>query len=224
MFEKINKNKLIGKLQKSFPSSLSEEVGSLCNKLTESDAKKIYYAKSYMWLGEKLCDYNDGRSWTLSNGEKVYIPYRVYFTSKFSQFYTYSSLTEIEKIIYHCIFSRSSDGFAREGHLRALLRIGADRYEWVKPYIISPAGEYVIEMVDVLYKEISREKISEYKAFCKLNFENIRYLHANMITYWAEFCRNDCYYYRDYIGKRLFSEFFGMRKSGQKQIEINEKR
>ncbi len=220
MFEKINKNKLIVKLQKGFPSSLSGEVDSLCNKLCARDAKKIYYAKSYMWLGEQLCDYKDGRAWDLSNGEKVYIPYRVYFTSELSMFHTYSNLTETEKIIYHCIFSRSSDGFTREGHLRALLRIGADRYEWVKPYIISPAGEYVVEMIDVLYKEISREKIPEYRAFCKLNFENTRYLHANMIAYWAEFYRNDCYYYRDYIGKSLFSEFFGMRKSGQKVIDI----
>ena len=76
-------------------------------------------------------------------------------------------------------------------------------------------------MVDVLYKEINREKIPEYRAFCKLNFENIRYLHANMITYWAEFRRNEYYRYKDYIGKNLFAEVFGMRKSGQKSIEIN---
>ena len=97
--------------------------------------------------------------------------------------------------------------------------MGADKYEWVKPYIISSAGEYVVEILDTLYNNISEEEIPEHRAFCKLNFENTRYLHARMISYWAEFYRLDCYYYKDYIGKRLFSEVFGMRKSGQKVID-----
>ena len=75
----------------------------------------------------------------------------------------------------------------------------------------------------MLYKEIDREKISEYRGICKLNFENIRILHARMITCWAEFYRLECCYYKDYVGKKLFSEVFGMRKSGQKIIKINDK-
>jgi hypothetical protein len=132
---------------------------------------------------------------------------------------SYSYLSETEKIIFSCIFSRSCDGFTREGHLRALLRMGADKHEWVKPYIILPAGEYVIEITDMLYKEIDREKIPEYREICKLNFENIRILHARMIAFWAEFYRFECYYYKNYVGKKLFSEIFGMRRSGQKVIE-----
>lgn len=224
MFERmkiINNIKLITKLQKGFPSSLSKEVELLCKKLRAINPEKIYYAKSYMWLGEKVADPKNGCAWVLSCGEEIRIPYRIYFEGTFRLYESYSYLSKTEKIIYHCIFSRSDDGFTREGHLRALLRMGADEYEWVKPYIISPAGEYVVEMVDVLYKEINREKIPEYRAFCKLNFENIRYLHANMITYWAEFRRNEYYRYKDYIGKNLFAEVFGMRKSGQKSIEIN---
>ena len=97
--------------------------------------------------------------------------------------------------------------------------MGADKHEWVKPYIILAAGEYVIEITDMLYKEIDREKNPEYREICKLNFENIRILHAKMITYWAEFYRFECYYYKNYVGKKLFSEIFGMRRSGQKVIE-----
>ena len=44
-----------------------------------------------------------------------------------------------------------------------------------------------------------------------------------MIAYWSGFYRFECYYYKDYAGKKLFSEVFGMRKSGQKIIEINDK-
>ena len=217
MFGMLKKEKFINKLVKAFPASLSEDVKSLGKKLWENSPEKFFY-QSHIWKAEKDGEYSKTCVWTLANGEKIYIPYRVYFSSRMYPF-TYKCLSETEKIIFHCIFSRSSDGFAREGHLKALLRVGADKYEWVKPYVISAAGEYVIEITDMLYKEIDREIISEYREICKLNFENIRVLHARMITYWAEFYRFECYYYKDYVGKKLFSEVFGMRRSGQKVIE-----
>lgn len=213
----FEKEKFIKKIEKGFPSSLSEEVRSLCKKLLAHDPDDICF-QSDIWRPEKDGEYGKTSVWTLSSGEKIYIPARVHFSSKM-HLLSYSYLSETEKIIFHCIFSRSCDGFTREGHLRALLRMGADKHEWVKPYIILPAGEYVIEITDMLYKEINREKIPEYREICKLNFENIRILHARMITFWAEFYRFECYYYKNYVGKKLFSEIFGMRRSGQKVIE-----
>jgi hypothetical protein len=221
MFGMLIKEKFINKLVKTFPGSLSEDVKSLGKKLLESNPENIFY-QSRFWRPEKDGEYDKTCIWTLNNGEKIYIPFRVHFCSMI-YLSSYDWLSEVEKIIFHCIFSRSGDGFAREGHLRALLRMGADKYEWVKPYIISAAGEYVVEIVDMLYKEIDRDKISEYREICKLNFEITRVLHARMIAYWSGFYRFECYYYKDYVGKKLFSEIFGMRKSGQKIIEINDK-
>ena len=216
MFGMLRKEKFMNKLVKAFPASLSENVSSLCKKLLVCNPKDVYY-QSHIWQPEKDGEYGETCVWTLASGEKIYIPYRVYSNSRMYLF-EYRHLSETEKIIFHCIFSRSSDGFTREGHLRALLRMGADQHEWVKPYIISASGEYVVEIVDMLYKEIDRDKISEYMEICKLNFENIRILHARMIAYWSEFYRFECYYYKDYVGKKLFSEIFGIRKSGQKII------
>lgn len=215
----FEKEKLIKKLSRGFPSYLSGEVRSICEKLLQGKSGEVRYQGS-VWKPERDGEYDKTCVWELSSGEKIYLPSRVYLSSRMYPF-SYSHLSEMEKIIFHCIFSRSNDGFARESHLRALLRMGADKYEWVKPYIISASGEYVVEIIDMLYKEIDREKISEYREICKLNFENIRVLHARMIAYWAEFYRNECYYYRDYIGKKLFAEVFGIRKSGQKIVEIN---
>lgn len=215
----FEKEKFIKKIGKGFPSFLSEEVRSLCKKLSACDPKDVCY-QSHIWKPEKDGEYGKACIWTLQSGEKVYVPYRIYSSSRMFPF-TYSHLSETEKIIFHCIFSRSDDGFTREGHLKALLRMGADKHEWVKPYIISASGEYVVEIVDMLYKEINREKTPEYREICKLNFENIRFLHARMISYWAEFYRFECYYYKNYVGKKLFADVFGMRRSGQKVIETN---
>ena len=217
MFDMLKKEKFISKLVKAFPNSLSKDVESFGKNLLESNAKNIFY-RSRFWMPEKEGEYDKTCVWTLNNGEKIYVPFRVHFSGMLYP-RSYDWLSETEKIIFHCIFSRSSDGFARESHLRALLRMGADKHEWVKPYIILAAGEYVFEITDMLYKEIDREKISEYRRICKLNFENIRVLHARMIEYWSAFYRNECYYYKDYVGKKLFSEVFGMRKSGQKVID-----
>ena len=213
----FEKEKFIKKIEKGFPSFLSKDVRSLSEKLSVHNSYDVCF-QSHIWKPEKDGEYGKTCVWTLASGEKIYIPYRVYSGGVMYPL-SYSYLSETEKIIFHCIFSRSGDGFTREGHLRNLLRMGADKHEWVKPYIISAAGEYVIEITDMLYKEIDRERISEYRDICKLNFENIRILHARMIAFWAEFYRFECYYYKDYVGKRLFSELFGMRRSGQKVID-----
>lgn len=201
IFDAFRKNRILGKIAVAFPKELKCDL--------EKVVSALLYSIKEIEGGE--------RKWIISDGETVAIPYRI-DVSHF-RYIAYTDLNERQMAILHCIYTRSLDGFVREGHLKELLRMGADKYEWVKPYIISSAGEYVVEILDTLYNNISEDKIPEYRAFCKLNFENIRLLHARMISYWAEFYRLDCYYYKDYIGKRLFSEVFGMRKSGQKIIE-----
>ena len=198
----FRKKKIQRDLASGFPSELS------------SDVEKVVLA-----LRQNISGIDEsGLIWKLSSGESVSIPYRINISQ--DMFASYRSFSKTQEIIMHCIYSRSLDGFVREGHLKWLLNTGADCYEWVKPYVVSLSGDYVMEIVEALYEKLDTEKMPEYRTFCKLNFENTRLLHAKMISYWNEFYRNRCYLYKDYIGKKLFSEIFGMRKSGQKQIEI----
>ena len=205
IFDAFRKNRILGKIAVAFPKELKDDL--------EKVVSALLYSIKEIEGGE--------RKWIMSDGETVTIPYRI-DVSHF-RYIAYTDLNERQMAILHCIYTRSLDGFVREGHLKELLRMGADKYEWAKPYVVSLTGEYVKQILDTMYEKLEREKIPEYRAFCKLNFENTRYLHARMMSYWAEFYRNECYYYKDYIGKKLFSEFFGVRKSGQKQIEINER-
>ena len=201
IFDAFRKNIILSKIAVAFPKELKEDV------------KKVVSVLFYSIKEVK----EDETKWLMSGGAQVTIPRRIDISH--FRYIAYHNLSERQMAILHCIYSRSFDGFVREGHIKELLKSGADKYEWVRPYIISSAGEYVVEILDTLCNGIAEEKIPKYKAFCKLNFENIRLLHARMISYWAEFYRKDCYYYKDYIGKRLFSEIFGMRKSGQKVID-----
>lgn len=221
MLRIFKKKKLKNALCKAFPADLRQEVEMLSKRLMFASIEEISYEESFHWRRKKIGEYEVGRSWTLTGGEKIYIPYRVYFSEALMPPSSIVPLSEIEEIIFHCIFSRSADGYARQRHIEALIEMGADKYEWVKPYIIAPCGEYVVEILEMVYEKFDREKIPEYRAFCKLNFEIITYFHARMISYWSEFYRYDCYEYKNYIGKKLFSEIFGFRKSGQKYIEIN---
>lgn len=151
-------------------------------------------------------------NFVLFNGQAISFPYRIYYMDKYE---TVSlQLSSCQRMIYHAIFTRSCDGFVREKHLKAIL--SEDFPTWVIPYIIKLTDEYVVEILDVTYKMLKKEKLEELQAFCVLNIQSFLKSHDRMISYWNEYYRNICPFYRNYIGKKLYSECLGYTKSMEK--------
>lgn len=151
-------------------------------------------------------------TYTLLDGQTVTFPYRIYYLD---EDISLSALTREQRIIYHCFFSRSCDGFVREKHIRALLR--EDYPDWVLPYLVKVADEYVVEILSVLYDELKDKNNEKIKLFCRQNMQSLLYGHARMISYWNEFYRDQCYSYKDYIGKKLFEQCFGYTRGMEKE-------
>ncbi len=191
-------------IAKAFPKEFAADVKAVCDALTvKSEA-----------LGGAL--FSDERTeWLLLSGEKIKMPYRIYVSDKFA---ASSNLTERQKIIYHCIFSRSCDGYVRQKHIEALL--GQDTPEWAMPYVIKICDEYVKEILETVYLKLCGTNCEKYKALCAINFDYFKLGHCRMISYWNEYYRNGCYRYKEYIGKKLYDECFGYNKTGQKSIKF----
>ena len=198
------KNRFFSQLVKAFPKEYATDVEAVCHALTMTS--KAYDGALYS---------NEVTDWQLTTGERITMPYRVYVSDRLAFQYR---LTQRQTLIYHCIFSRSYDGYVREKHIQALLDL--DTPEWAMPFVIKICDEYVKEILETVYQKLQGKNCEAYKSLCRLNFDYIQRGHTRMISYWNEFYRWDCYRYSDYIGKKLYSECFGYRKTGQKNIHF----
>lgn len=192
------------RLSKAFPKEFALDVEVVC---------KAMSTKSNAYSGALFCDENT--EWNLPSGEKIKIPYRIYVGDGLI---FGDRMTERQKLIYHCIFSRSYNGYVRQKHIEALL--ASDLPDWAKPYVIKICDEYVKEILDVVYQKLQGRNNERYKAICTLNFDYFKLGHSRMISYWNEFYRYDYYRYDEYIGKKLYGECFGYNKTGQKSIKF----
>ena len=198
------RNRLYSQLAKAFPKEYAADVETVCQALTVTS--KAYGGALYS---------NEVTDWQLTSNERISIPYRIYVSDKVL---FQNRLTERQILIYHCIFSRSCDGYVRQKHIEALL--DQDTPEWAIPFVIKLCDEYVKEILETVYQRLQGTNCDTYKTLCHLNFDYIKRAHTRMISYWNEFYRWDCYRYNDYIGKKLYSECFGYRKTGQKTIQF----
>lgn len=157
----------------------------------------------------------DKSSWLLLDSQVISFPYRIYYIDdiiSFDKIFTPKQMT-----IYHCIFSRSCDGYIREKHIKALLN--CDLPVWAIPYILKISDEYVMEILDIIYLFLKDIDTNVYKKVCQNNLQMLLYGHDRMISYWNEFYRTQCYRYHQYVGYKLFKECFGYTRSMEKLRE-----
>lgn len=189
-------------IARGFPNALEKDVGLVWESITSHCPRA---ATDVIFPA----DFAKATAWQLFDGERVNIPYRVYYTDTAATPPAHFSLQQ--QTIYHCILSRSCDGYVREQHIKALLE--ADLPHWALPYVIKVCDEYVVEILETVYAHLSTIDTSAYQALCRLNLSQFLYSHARMVSYWNEYYRWDCYRYRNYVGKALFERCFGYTRS-----------
>jgi hypothetical protein len=121
-----------------------------------------------------------------------------------------SKLNFTERMILHCIYSRSCNGFVREKHIKALL--SEDFPDWTIPYIVKICDEYVIEILYIVYENLKDRDTDKIKRFCADNWNEFCKSYSRMISYWNVYYRNECRKYENYIGRKLFVECFGAKQ------------
>ncbi|WP_226665188.1 hypothetical protein [Metabacillus litoralis] len=139
----------------------------------------------------------------------IKFPYRIYYIDNSDEFI--DSLNDQEKMIVHCIYSRSCDGFVRQKHMNSLLLM--DYEDWVIAYIVKICDEYVLEIVEMTYEILKEQNTERIKKFCHQNHLSFCKSYNRMISYWNEYYRYKNNNFQQYIGRKLFKDCFGYSKS-----------
>lgn len=147
-----------------------------------------------------------------SNNNIIKIPYRMYFMD--IDVTEIDHLTDIQKIILYCIYTRSCNGYIRERYLNELLKL--DFAYWVIPFIVKLCDEYVVEILEVIYNQLKDRDNNDIKTFCLENKSTINRSYSRMVSYWNEFYRNREFNFHKYIGRKLFRECLGYNRSFEK--------
>lgn len=177
------------------------------------------FLSDVQYVGEfiLLASYNNRRIpetgeqsiWILPNDETISFPYRIYYKDNLSE--KANNLTPTQQIIYHCIFSRSCDGFVREKHIKTLLN--SETPIWALPYVIKACDEYVIEILETVYSNLKDSDTFAYKLICRKNQQVFLRSYNRMVSYWNEYYRNQYYNFYGYVGLKLFRDCFGYNRS-----------
>ena len=129
------------------------------------------------------------------DGESLKIPIRVYFPES-GQSYS-ASLTKKQRTILTCIYTRHYDGYVRENYLREI--IGAEE-QWVVPFVLEPLGEYVIEIIQFIFRNTDQLKREHYSNFIKSNPEYCTTTSHRILSYWSCYFRQTSLFFSDHPG------------------------
>lgn len=180
-----------------FPNYLRDDV----TKTSELLPKKTFNNVN-IGMSEDLMQY-------FQDNNVISFPYRIYYIDCSDE--VIDSLSERQKMILHCIYSRSCDGHVRQKHIYSLLQM--DYEDWAIPYIVKICDEYVIEILEMTYDILKEQDTERIKKFCIENSEEFCKSYNRMISYWNEYYRSEHMNFQQYIGRKLFRDCFGYSKS-----------
>jgi hypothetical protein len=124
-----------------------------------------------------------GSSFSVRVGdESVTIPYRVHFDPPLIPVALFDFR---QRELVDCLLTRHSDGFVRQRHLVRILGL---RHNWIPPFVIQLAGEYVVEILRVINQSLPLLDSSAYQEFINRNPSFLDLTEQRITSYW------DCYY------------------------------
>jgi hypothetical protein len=109
-------------------------------------------------------------------------------------------LTESQRLIAHCLFTRHHDGHVRERMLRLVLPHNA---MWTVPFVVELLGEYVIEIHRVLEAGIPPAREPSYASFLNDNSTFWHRTRQRVISYWNCYYRHEFPDRKDYPASRV---------------------
>ncbi len=170
------------RLLRAFPSSIQSVARSAISYLPEDK-----YFQRIGWYNVAVA------------GEQISIPRRIYHNP--SQIAWWRIWGE-KKEVLGSLLTRHADGFTRQRYLQRIIRL--DR-AWIPPFVILLAGEYVVEILDVIWEHRAFLNRVAYAEFLNANGNLVQKTEQRIQSYW------DCYYKsiprKEYVGFRLLKLF-----------------
>mgnify|MGYP005606914777 FL=1 len=189
--------------QEGFPSCLRDDVTKVVGMIHQ----KTYHNVT-IGVSEDTIQY-------FQDNKVIRFPYRTYYIDISDE--VKENLSQRQKMILHCIYSRSCDGFVRQKHIYSLLQMNYE--DWAIPYIVKICDEYVVEILEMTYDILKEQDTERIKRFCLENIVPFCKSYNRMISYWNEFYRYKYTNFQKYIGRKLFRDCFGYSKSMERRAK-----
>lgn len=132
--------------------------------------------------------------------EKVTIPERIYYEEPEES--KIKKLTEFQRNILNCYFTRNHNGYIRQSRLRDILRGRVEK--WMIPYILRLVGEYVEGILKDIYVNIDLIDINDLKDFINNNKDFVKLTECRIFSYWNEYHRHIDK--NDYVGFKIIEK------------------
>ncbi|MFC5830602.1 hypothetical protein [Nonomuraea insulae] len=122
-------------------------------------------------------------------GQRLRIPYRIYEEPPPPEML--DDFGEVARVVLDCLLTRHHSGYVRQQHAERVISIDVD---WVVPFIVTLVGEYVIEIVDVVWAGLAELDTSgtwqqqRYGRFAAENPNFMTLMRQRAVSYW------NCYY------------------------------
>lgn len=131
------------------------------------------------------------------HGESLRIPERIYAAPT-----RVDHLPTRSAYMVDCLLSRSTDGRVRQ---QAAEKVLEEAFDFTPAYIVPLIGEYVVEIVELVYMSLSRCPIDsaaarEYGQFIKANEDLLRLIRQRSRSYWDAYYRERYPSYESYPG------------------------
>lgn len=185
------------RLLKGFPAAIKHEVEEVVNILPLNH--RVFLAGSQAHDID-ISLQSPTQSVTL-NGEQLEIPFRIYFNEPPRG--KESSLSDLQRTILNCVYSRHHDGFVRQKRLEQLIE---STEPFVIPYTFQLLGEYIIEILVVLDRHVNNKTLNDYARFICDNKRYSQQIESRMISYWNEYYRHKFPDLKSYIGMNIFDK------------------
>ena len=185
------------RLKKFFPDFLLEDLEKVIEIMPLTD--EIYIDSFGKPFKVENGMYGEQTEIKLATGEIISFIYRIYFHEPSEELE--DKLTETQKQILNCIYTRHHNGYIREKRLKKLF--GFD-HDWILPYKLQLLGEYVIEILFEIDKHLTIGNIQRYKQLTLNNRKYWEQTKSKMASYWNQYYRYPNYKnFNDYIGKQI---------------------
>ena len=184
--------------EQAFPETCREDLEQVLQILPTATVDNISILVSVAGITYNLSDYF------------VQFPYRIYLEEPKEE--RIQALSDTQKLILACIYTRSHDGYIRQKYVKEILDV--DFPAWCIPYIVKLCDEYVAEILEVIYDGLKDRDNGEVQEFCRNNRERTRKGYARMTSYWNEYYRVTKF--QKYIGRKLYRQCLGYTKSFEK--------
>jgi hypothetical protein len=141
-------------------------------------------------------------------GEQLEIPDRVYYRESLVR-----KLAGRPGALGHialCLGTRHCNGFLREECLKQLIPVAQS---WVAPFVTQLIGEYVVEIVQVIERELAQLDAKIYGDYLNENAVICATISRRVVSYWNEYYRAQYPKLADYPAKRVLNALSGMAAS-----------